>query len=155
VVELRDHRSLFSLILSEHTTFDRLYGLGPVDPARVNAMLDKFGVAHATRYEDGRFTRIELSSGQKKRVGLVAALLEDKPVLVLDEWAAEQDPDMRARYYLEILPALKAAGKAIVAVTHDDRYLHECDQLVLMRDGRIRYAGPPVGAEAMHAVGVA
>jgi putative pyoverdin transport system ATP-binding/permease protein len=142
-VDLRYHRALFSMILSEHYLFERLFGLGRVDPRRVNALLDKFGVGHVTDYQDGRFSRIELSTGQKKRVGLVVALLEDKPILVLDEWAAEQDPAMRERYYREILPELKAANKAIVAVTHDDRYFGACDQLVVMRDGKIRSIGPP------------
>jgi len=144
-VDLRCHRGLFSLILSEHYLFDRLFGLDAIDPTRANALLETFGLAQVTSYENGRFTRLDLSTGQRKRVALVMALLEDKPIMVLDEWAAEQDPGMRRRYYREILPELRAKGKAIVAVTHDERYLDACDQMVLMRDGLIRYSGPPNG----------
>jgi putative ATP-binding cassette transporter len=142
-VDLGSLRELFALVMFDQPLLDRIYGGADPDPARVNALLDAFGVGHVTSFEQGRFTRLDLSSGQRKRVGLVVALLEDKPVLVLDEWAAEQDPPMRERFYRELLPAYKRAGKTIIAVSHDDRYFDLCDQLVVMRDGRVDYAGPP------------
>jgi putative ATP-binding cassette transporter len=137
-VDLRAARDLFAFVAAEHVLFERLFGYRATDPHRVEALLADFGLADITHYRDGRFTRLALSSGQKKRVGLVVALLEDKPVLVLDEWTAEQDPPMRRRFYQDILPALCKAGKAVILVTHDDRNLDACDQLVTMRDGLIR-----------------
>ncbi|MFM7857020.1 MAG: ATP-binding cassette domain-containing protein, partial [Flammeovirgaceae bacterium] len=59
----------------------------------------------------------DLSSGQHKRLALMNALLEDKPILVLDEWAAEQDPEFRKFFYFELLPLLRKEGKTIIAIT--------------------------------------
>ena len=85
---------------------------------------------------DGRFTSVELSSGQRKRLALVVALLEDRPVLVFDEWAADQDPGFRHFFYRTILRDLKARGKTIVAVTHDDRYFDQADRVLKMDFGQ-------------------
>ena len=85
-----------------------------------------------------RFTRTELSTGQRKRLALVAALLEAKPILVLDEWAADQDPHFRRKFYDELLPRMKAAGKTIIAVTHDERYFHIADRHFHMEEGQLR-----------------
>ena len=68
--------------------------------------------------------RRELSKGQGKRISMILALLEDKPILILDEWAADQDPYFRKFFYEELLPKLKEEGKTIIAVTHDDAYFH-------------------------------
>jgi putative pyoverdin transport system ATP-binding/permease protein len=137
VVDLRSCRDLFSVVLADQPLFDSLYGLEATDPAKVNAMLQRFGVGHVTRYKDRRFTRLDLSTGQRKRVALVAALLEHRPILVLDEWAADQDPATRQTFYREILPALRAEGRTIIAVTHDDRYFDACDRLLVMANGQL------------------
>lgn len=150
--DMRQHRGLFAFVAADHVLFDELFGYADADPVRVNALLAHYGVGHLTRYENGRFSRLNLSSGQRKRVGLAVAVVEDKPILVLDEFAAEQDRAMRERFYHEILPALRAEGRTVIAVTHDDRYFHACDQLVMMRDGNIRYAGSPEGAPLHHPV---
>ncbi len=153
--DMRQHRRLFAFVAADHYLFEYLFGYRDVDDGRVNALLHEYGVGRVTRYVEGRFTRLDLSTGQKKRVGLAVAQLESKPVLVLDEWAAEQDPPMRERFYREILPALRDAGRTIIAITHDERYVDACDQLVLVRDGHIRYAGPPLDAAAIHSPNLA
>jgi putative ATP-binding cassette transporter len=79
-----------------------------------------------------------LSTGQKKRLAMVVALLEDRPIYVLDEWAADQDPEFRKHYYEELLPSLKRRGKTIIAISHDDRYFHCADRVVMMDYGKIR-----------------
>jgi len=66
------------------------------------------------------------------------ALLEDRPICVFDEWAADQDPEFRAYFYEELLPTLKQRGKTVIAVTHDDRFFHCADQVITMEYGRIR-----------------
>jgi putative ATP-binding cassette transporter len=77
-------------------------------------------LSHKTSIVNRQITTVNLSSGQRKRLALVLALLEDKPILLLDEWAAEQDPQFRCKFYRDILPWLKQEQKTVVAVTHDD-----------------------------------
>jgi putative pyoverdin transport system ATP-binding/permease protein len=132
-----DYRNLFATVFSDFHLFDRLYGLPDVDPARAQALLDTMGLAAKTEFRDGRFTNLELSTGQRKRLGFVVALLEDKPVYVLDELAADQDSDFRRRFYEELLPALRARGKTLIVVSHDERYFHVADRVLLMEDGRL------------------
>ncbi len=134
---LTDYRSMFSAIFADFHLFDRLYGLGKVDAAEVDAVLNEMEIQHKTSYTDGRFTSLDLSSGQKKRLALVTILLEDRPVWVFDEWAADQDPAFRRHFYETLLPRWRARGKTLVVVTHDDRYFHVADRVVVMEEGRI------------------
>ncbi|MBI1208006.1 MAG: ATP-binding cassette domain-containing protein [Azospirillum sp.] len=115
-------RRLAAAVFADSHLFDRLYGWRDADPGRVNDLLDKLGIAGKTRYENGRFTNLDLSTGQKKRVAMVAALIEDKPIYVFDEWAADQDPEFREHFYRQLLPELTERGKTVICATHDDRY---------------------------------
>src|SRR5690606_33174081 len=90
-----------------------------------------------TQYVNGRFTNIELSSGQRKRLGLIIALLEDRPIFVFDEWAAEQDPEFRKFFYTHILAILKSRDKTVIAITHDEHYFHVADRVLKVEYGRI------------------
>ena len=54
-----------------------------------------------------------------------------------DEWAADQDPEFRRYFYDVLLPGLKAEGRTLIVVTHDDRYFHVADQVVFMEEGRV------------------
>jgi cyclic peptide transporter len=76
-----------------------------------------------------------LSKGQQKRLALVFALLENKDVLILDEWAAEQDPQFRSYFYTVVLDRLRALGKTIIAVTHDDKYFNCADRVISFEKG--------------------
>ena len=116
------YRNLFSAVYADFHLFDRLYGMEGVDPEHVRRLLADVGLADKTAYVDGRFTNVELSTGQRKRLALVVALIEDRPIYVLDELSADQDPVFRQRYYKEFLPALKARGKTLIVVSHDERY---------------------------------
>ncbi len=93
-------------------------------------------------------TTTDLSTGQRKRLALVNAWLEERPVLVFDEWAADQDPTFRRIFYTELLPDLKRLGKTIIVISHDDRYFDAADQLVRMEAGRVR-----VEADAVALIG--
>jgi putative pyoverdin transport system ATP-binding/permease protein len=88
------------------------------------------------RIEDGRFVSTDLSTGQKKRLALIVALLEQRPILVFDEVAADQDPGFRRYFYEVLLPQLQSEGRTIVAVTHDDHYFHVADRVLKMEDGK-------------------
>jgi putative ATP-binding cassette transporter len=90
-----------------------------------------------TRVQDGEFTTLDLSGGQRKRLALLVAMLEDRPIIVLDEWAADQDPVFRKKFYEVILPELKRQGKTIIAITHDDRYFEGADRQLKLEDGQI------------------
>lgn len=87
--------------------------------------------------QDGVFSTTDLSTGQRKRLALINAWLEERPVLVFDEWAADQDPAFRRIFYTELLPELKQMGKTIIVISHDDRYFDVADQLVRMEGGRV------------------
>jgi putative ATP-binding cassette transporter len=133
------YRELFSAIFVDFHLFDRLYGLEDVDPATVNRMIDEMELGGKVRYEDGRFTQLALSTGQRKRLGLIAALLEDRAVYVFDEWSAEQDIRFREYFYTRVLPDLKARGKTVIVVTHDERFWHVADRVVKMDLGRVEW----------------
>ncbi len=131
-------REQIGAVFSDFHLFNRLYGLQHVDDAKANQMIDFLGLGGKTRVEDGQFETLELSGGQRKRLGLLVALLEDRPVLVLDEVAADQDPDFRRRFYHELLPELQRAGKTLLLATHDDLYFPTADRLVVLDEGKIR-----------------
>ncbi|MEM9921775.1 MAG: cyclic peptide export ABC transporter [Bacteroidota bacterium] len=81
--------------------------------------------------------RRHFSKGQSKRMSLIFALLEDNPILVLDEWAADQDPHFRRYFYEELVPRLKQEGKTIIAVTHDDAYFKHADRIIKFDYGQV------------------
>jgi putative ATP-binding cassette transporter len=128
-------RELFSTVFTQFHLFDRLYGLEQVDDARVNEILEELQLTGKTRFENGRFTTTELSTGQRKRLALAVCLLEGKDILVFDEWAADQDPHFRKYFYEQVLRRLKAQGITIIAATHDDRYWHLADRVIRMEYG--------------------
>jgi putative pyoverdin transport system ATP-binding/permease protein len=129
------YRNLFEPIFSDFHLFDRIYGLQEVDETRLNQLLTLTGLTHKTSIADRSIATINLSSGERKRLALVLCLLENKPIFLLDEWAAEQDPQFRRKFYREILPDLKRQGKTGVVVTHDDDYYDVADRLLKMQFG--------------------
>lgn len=136
-VNIISYRNLFSAIFSDFYLFDKLYGVGDVPPERVQELLKLMGIAHKTGIKNGCFTNTNLSTGQRKRLALVMAYLEDKPVYIFDEVAADQDPQFRSYFYETLLPELKAAGKTILVVSHDDRYFHVADRILQMDYGQL------------------
>lgn len=132
------YRSLFSAVFADFYLFDQLYGMEGVDPKRVRQLLQEVGLDHKVTYQEGRFSTVALSTGQRKRLAMVVALIEDRPIYVLDELSADQDPEFRRRYYEEFLPDLRARGKTLIVVSHDDRYFHLADRVIAMEDGRFK-----------------
>ncbi len=132
----QSYREFFSVILSDFHLFDRFYGLDP-DPAVVDRLLRQMGIKTKTEFVDGRFTKLDLSTGQRKRLAMIMALLEERPILVFDEWAAEQDAGFRRYFYEDLLTGLKEEGRTVIAITHDDRHFHVADRVVQMEFGRI------------------
>ena len=135
-----DYRALMSAIFFDYHLFRRLYGVPDPDPGEVNRLLELFRLSAKTGLVDGEFRTLELSGGQRRRLALIVSLLEKRPILLLDEWTAEQDPEFRRKFYDELLPDLMKAGATVVVITHDDRYLDELDlpaRRIRMDEGKI------------------
>ncbi|KPA17640.1 peptide ABC transporter [Candidatus Magnetomorum sp. HK-1] len=135
---LSAYRQLFSIIFTDYYLFKKLYGLESVDEQTVASMLKKMLLHRKTQFSHNQFTNTDLSTGQRKRLACIEALLEDKPIYVFDEWTADQDPEFRKFLYDTILQDLKNAGKTVIIVTHDDRYFHYADTVITMEDGKIK-----------------
>jgi putative ATP-binding cassette transporter len=119
------YRQLIAAIFVDYHLFQRLYGIPDPDPMEVDRLLAQFRLLDKTRLLQGEFNTVDLSTGQRKRLALIVSLLEKRSILLLDEWAADQDPEFRRKFYYDLLPALHRAGVTIVVVTHDVRYLDE------------------------------
>lgn len=137
--EWQAYRQLFASVYTDFHLFARL--LGPagaeVDESLVGQWLERLRLRHKVRFAKGRLADTRFSQGQRKRLALLLAMLEDRDILILDEWAADQDPLFRRLFYRELLPQLKAAGKTILAITHDDHYFDQADRLLKMDGGRL------------------
>lgn len=135
-----NYRQLFSAVFSDFHLFESLIGLNDADAtldARANALLAKLHLDHKVKIENGYFSTRDLSQGQRKRLALVVAYLEDRPFYLFDEWAADQDPLFKRVFYQELLPELAMRGKAVLAITHDDRFFHLADQCLKLENGRL------------------
>jgi putative ATP-binding cassette transporter len=121
------YRGLITAIFPDFHLFTRLYGIDDPDSAELAQMLTQFKLQEKTQLTHGEFKTVDLSSGQRRRLALIVAQLERRPLLMLDEWAADQDPEFRRKFYFELLPALHRAGVTVVAISHDDRYIDEMD----------------------------
>lgn len=135
------YRSLFAPVFSDFHLFDECYSLDLVDLASVNGYIELFELENKVKFSNNKFTTIELSTGQRKRLALICAILECKPILVLDEFGADQDPHFRKKFYTEILTYLKEQGFTVIAITHDDNYYGYCDVLYKMDEGKIEWIG--------------
>jgi putative pyoverdin transport system ATP-binding/permease protein len=134
------YRALMSAIFFDYHLFRRLYGIPDPDSADVDRLLHQFRLEEKTGLSNGEFRTLELSGGQRRRLALIVSLLEKRPILLLDEWTAEQDPEFRRKFYEDLLPQILQAGVTVVAITHDDRYLDELNlaaRRIRMDEGRI------------------
>src|SRR5215831_11050949 len=101
--------------------------------------LKRLELSHKVQVQDGQLSTTALSQGQRKRLALLVAYLEDRPFYVFDEWAADQDPAFKEVFYKRLLPELKERGKTALAITHDDRYYHLADRVIKLDSGRMEY----------------
>jgi len=130
------YRELFSIIFNEFYLFDRLYGLDTIDEKSIRELLKLMLLENKTELVGDGFSNIQLSTGQRKRLAMIVALLDNKQIYIFDEWAADQDPIFRKYFYEVLLNDLKAHGKTVIAVSHDDRYFHYADRVVKMEFGK-------------------
>ena len=135
---LINYRQAFSAVFSDFHLFEHLPGAD--DPAmeeRARHYIRHLRMDHKVRVEKGRLSTTDLSTGQRKRLSLVSAYLEDRPFCLFDEWAADQDPLFKAVFYNELLPELKARGKGVIVISHDDAYFSAADRVVKLADGKL------------------
>ncbi len=132
------YRQLFSTVFADFYLFDRFVGLRLADEdAQANMYLEKLQLTHKVAIENGKLSTTALSQGQRKRLALLTAYLEDRPIYLFDEWAADQDPFFREIFYQQLLPELKQRGKSILVISHDDRYFHLADRVLKLDYGKI------------------
>jgi len=133
------YRNHFSVVFADFYLFKEIInekGSQP-DPELVQYYLTKLALNKKVAVVDGQFSTTELSQGQRKRLALLLAYLEDRSIIILDEWAADQDPTFRRIFYTELLPELQQRGKTIIAITHDDHYFHLADKLYRIDGGQL------------------
>ena len=148
-------RTRIGVIFSNYYLFRKLYRpVSDADRARIDGWLDLLGLRGKTELVGDAFTTTQLSDGQRRRLALLVALLEDKDIYIFDEWAADQDPGFKRIFYRDILQSMKRDNKLVIVITHDDRYFDCADRLIFMDSGaiteiRVQQALAPVGLRAV------
>lgn len=128
----------FSTVFGDFYLFHKLYGIDYKDKEKeIKKYLEILQLDRKVEIKDGKFSTTKLSTGQKKRLALLVTYLEDRPIYLFDEWAADQDPEFRLFFYDTLLPGLKERGKCVIAITHDDHYFNLADKVIKMEMGRI------------------
>lgn len=135
---LQEYRELYSAIFADFHLFDKLYGLDEWDNDKVENYIEEMELMEKTSFQDGVFSNINLSTGQRKRIAMIVSRLEDREIYIFDEWAAEQDPEFRQYYYYTLLPKLKSENKTLIIVSHDDsQFFSTADRVIKMEHGKL------------------
>jgi putative ATP-binding cassette transporter len=135
------YRQYFATVFTDFFLFETLLGLGD-DPhldSSAQKYLKKFQLDHKVQIESGHLSTTDLSQGQRKRLALLTAYLEDRPIYLFDEWAADQDPFFKEVFYRQLLPDLKARGKTVLVISHDDRYYDAADRIIKLEAGKLKF----------------
>ena len=134
------YRQHFSVVFSDFYLFERLLGINhPELDMQAQDYLRQFHLEHKVQVKDGILSSTALSQGQRKRLALLTAYLEDRPIYLFDEWASDQDPFFRDIFYKQLLPELKQRGKTVFVISHDDRYFHIADRVIKLDYGKVEY----------------
>ena len=145
-----DYRQQFSAVFYDFYLFERLFGIEAKDiDGESQKYLDLLQLSHKLTVKNGNLSTIDLSQGQRKRVALLNAYLEDRPIYIFDEWAADQDPQFKRIFYYELVPELKSRGKTVIVISHDDRYYGLADRLIKLESGRVEYDQPVTREEPL------
>ncbi|MBE8965724.1 cyclic peptide export ABC transporter [Nostocales cyanobacterium LEGE 12452] len=134
------YRQHFSVVFSDFYLFEELLGLKNSDlDAQAKKYLKQLQLDHKVKVENGQLSTTSLSQGQRKRLALLTAYLEDRPIYLFDEWAADQDPVFKEIFYTQLLPELRSRGKTVLVISHDDHYFHLADRIIKLDYGKIEY----------------
>jgi putative pyoverdin transport system ATP-binding/permease protein len=135
-----DYRQLFSVVFFDFFLFESLLGLETEGlDQKAREYLESLQLSHKVKVNHGRLSTTELSAGQRKRLALLTAYLEDRPIYVFDEWAADQDPIFKDIFYYHIVSGLRDRAKTVVVISHDDRYYHLGDRIIKLENGMVEY----------------
>jgi len=135
-----EYRQRFSVVFSDFFLFESLLGIhSPALDEEARRYLERLHLRHKVRVQAGKLSTTELSQGQRKRLALLTAYLEDSPIFLFDEWAADQDPEFKKVFYYDLLPELKRRGKTVFVISHDDAFYHVGDRVLKLAEGRVEY----------------
>lgn len=134
---LEAYRNKFAIVFNNFYLFKKLYGIANYEDKYFDEILSLMEMKEKVSIDRGQFSDLKLSTGQRKRIALMVALFENKDFIILDEWAADQDPEFRKKFYTKILPMLKNQGKTIIALTHDDAYYDVADKIIVLDNGKM------------------
>ncbi|MBV6625554.1 MAG: cyclic peptide export ABC transporter [Rivularia sp. (in: Bacteria)] len=134
------YRQHFSVIFSDFYLFEKLLGMEkPALDEQAQEYLRQLKINHKVTIENGKLSTTQLSQGQRKRLALLTAYLENRPIYLFDEWASDQDPMFRDIFYKEILLNLKKRNKTVLVISHDDHYFHLADRIIKLDYGKVEY----------------
>jgi putative ATP-binding cassette transporter len=132
------YRQHFAAIFADFHLFEKLLGMEDRHlDLNADRYLRKLRLVGKVSVQKGRLSTLKLSQGQRKRLAMLTAYLEDRQIYLFDEWAADQDPVFKDLFYRDILPDLKAKGKTMIVISHDDRYFDLADRLIKLEDGKV------------------
>lgn len=132
------YRQLFSTVFSDFYLFEKLISAETFSlDMQAQIYLSKLQLNQKVSVENGRISTTALSQGQRKRLALLTAYLEDRPIYLFDEWAADQDPTFRQIFYTQLLPELKQRGKTVLVISHDDHYFSVADRIIKLNYGQV------------------
>lgn len=135
---IKSYRQIISSIYSDYFLFNRLLETGQQDiEHEFNYYLAKLKLDGKVTITNGHFSSLSLSDGQRRRMALLVAYIEDKDIYLFDEWAADQDPAFKEYFYNDVLNELREKNKAVIVISHDDRYFHVADKVITMENGKI------------------
>ena len=112
--------------------YGRLYGVKNLE-GKIYEIMEKLNLTEFKKRKTG-----ELSSGQKNRVSLAKALINDPEILLLDEPTASLDPDVgdNIRTFIEDFASKK--GATILLASHNMNEVERlCHEVMMMKDGKI------------------
>jgi len=137
------YRQHFSVVFSDFYLFDTLLGLENINlDIKAQEYLKLLQLDHKVKIKNGKLSTTNLSQGQRKRLALLTAYLEDRPIYLFDEWAADQDPVFKDIFYTQLLQNLRDRGKTVLVISHDDRYFHLANRIIKLDYGKIEYDKP-------------
>jgi putative pyoverdin transport system ATP-binding/permease protein len=151
---IESYRQHFSVVFSDFYLFENLLGIdSPELDAKALDYLIELQLDRKVQVKDGHLSTIALSQGQRKRLALLVAYLENRSIYIFDEWAADQDPQFKEIFYYRLLPALKAKGKTVIVVSHDDRYYQMADRIIKLTNGRLQEQNPEFESPLLYSRG--
>ena len=145
-----EYRQLFSAVFSDFYLFENLLGLKNANlDSQAEEYLERLHLHHKVKIRNGTLSTTAVSQGQRKRLALLTAYLEDRPFYLFDEWAADQDPYFKGVFYTQLLPDLKSRGKTVLVISHDDKYFNVADRIVKLDYGKLANGSTEVIGDKM------